>query len=90
MMVRKTVVSPLIILLVGPTPYESDKVMLYKDIATMVEDSKEMPISVFPSIVNIVDVSCVTRSGQIFAAAAPKRTEDMVIEKSSLEETTVV
>lgn len=35
----------------------------------------------FLSIVNIADVSDVTRSGRVFANAAPKRTEDAMIEK---------
>ncbi|XP_050888699.1 uncharacterized protein LOC127093840 [Lathyrus oleraceus] len=36
---QKTAVSPLVICLEGPTPYESDKVVPYKYIATMVEDA---------------------------------------------------
>ena len=70
---QKTVVSPLVIHLEGPTRYESDKVMSYKYNATMMEDGKEGHIPAFSSIVNTVDVSGVTRSGQVFAAAAPKR-----------------
>ncbi|XP_050889160.1 uncharacterized protein LOC127094363 [Lathyrus oleraceus] len=78
---EKTVVSLLVIRLVSPTPYESDKAVPYKYNATMVEYVKEVPILTFPSVVNIVDVSGVTRSGRISVAAAPKRTKDVVIEK---------
>lgn len=76
---QKTVVSPLVIHLTGHMPYEYDKVMSYKYNDTMVEDGKEVHIPAFPSIVNIVDVSGVTRSGQIFVVEAPKRTGDAVI-----------
>lgn len=57
---QKTVVSPLVIRLVGPTPYKSDKVVLYKYNSTMVENSKEVYIPTFPSVVNIADASGVT------------------------------
>lgn len=49
-----------------------------------------MSILAFPSIVNIVDVSGMARSGLIFVVAAPKRTNDVVIEKSSSEKIPVV
>ncbi|XP_050889418.1 uncharacterized protein LOC127094655 [Lathyrus oleraceus] len=87
---QKTVVSPLVIRLVAPIPYESDKSVPYKYNSTMIEDGKELPIPNFPSVVNITDVSGVTRSGRVFAVAAPKRIEDMVIEKSNSEKTHVV
>ena len=87
---QKTVVSPLVICLAGLTPYESGKAMPYKYNAIMVEDDKEMLIPDFLYVENIADVSCVTRSGQIFANVAPKRTEDVLIEKSTLEKTHVV
>lgn len=48
-----------------------------------VEDGKEVHIPYFSSIVNIVDVSGVTRCGRIFAATTPKRTGDEVIKKST-------
>lgn len=47
---QKTAISPLVICLAGPTPYESDKVVPYKYNATMVEDNKEMLIPSFPSL----------------------------------------
>lgn len=78
---QKTVVSPLVIRLVGLTPYEFDKDVSYKYNATMIEDGKEVPISAFPYVVNITDVSGVTRTGWVFTTEAPKRTEDVVIEK---------
>lgn len=56
----------------------------------MVEDGKEVHIPAFPYVVNIVDVSGVTRSGRVFATVTPKRTEDVVIEKSSSEKIIVV
>ncbi|XP_050877776.1 uncharacterized protein LOC127081573 [Lathyrus oleraceus] len=87
---QKTAVSPLVICLVGLTPYKSDKVMPYKYNATMVEDGKEVSIPALPSVVNITDVSGVTRSGQIFVVVAPNRIEDVVIEKSSSERTPVI
>ncbi|XP_050877328.1 uncharacterized protein LOC127081085 [Lathyrus oleraceus] len=87
---QKTVVSPLIIHLASPTPYKFDKVVPYKYNATMVEEDKEVPIPAFPFVVNITDASGVARSGRIFATATPKRTEDVVIEKSILEKSFVV
>ncbi|XP_050889265.1 uncharacterized protein LOC127094480 [Lathyrus oleraceus] len=87
---QKTVVSPLVIRLTGPTPYKSDKVVPYKYNATMVEDSKEVHIPTFLSVVNIANVTGVTRSGRVFVVAAPKRTENVVIEKSSSEKTPVL
>lgn len=74
----------------GSTPYEYDKFVPYKYNTTMIEDGKEMLIPALLSIVNIVDVSGVTRNGRVFAVAASKRTEDMVIEKSNTEKTLVV
>lgn len=57
----KTTVMPLVINLLGPVPYEYEKDVPYKYNATM-EDGKEVPIL---SIVNIVDISLVTRSGRV-------------------------
>lgn len=54
---QKQVVSLLVIHLVSPTSYEFDKVVPYKYSDTMVEDSKEVHIPYFSSIVNVVDVS---------------------------------
>lgn len=84
---HKYVVSPLVIRLVGPTPYEYDKVVPYKYNATMLEDDKEVHIPSFSSIVNIVDVSGVTRSGRIFAFATSKITEDALVGKKTQAET---
>ncbi|XP_050890777.1 uncharacterized protein LOC127096223 [Lathyrus oleraceus] len=71
---RKTSVTPLVINLPGPVPYLSDKVVPYKYNATMTENGKDVPL---PSIINIADVSRVTRSGHIFT----KRTEDVAAGK---------
>lgn len=57
---QKTIVSRLVIRLVGPTPYESDKAIPYKYNATMIKDNKQVHIPAFPSIVNIANVSGVT------------------------------
>ncbi|XP_050919124.1 uncharacterized protein LOC127136630 [Lathyrus oleraceus] len=56
----------------------------------MLEDGKEVFIPSFSSVVNITDVSGVTRSGRVFAAATPKRTNDVVIEKPTQEKTPVM
>lgn len=74
----------------GPTPYESDKVVSYKYNATMVENGKEVPIPSPSLVVNIADVSGVTQNGRIFSIVAPKRTEDVVIEKSTQEKTPIM
>ncbi|XP_050915322.1 uncharacterized protein LOC127130337 [Lathyrus oleraceus] len=89
-LIQKIVISPLVIRLVGPTYYESDKVVPYKYNVTMVEDDKEVPIPAFSSIMNIADVSGVTRSGWIFVDVSPKRNEDVVIEKSTQEKTPII
>lgn len=39
---------------------------------------------------NIADASGVTRSSRVFVVADPKRTEDVVIEKSTQEKTLVM
>lgn len=87
---QKPVVSLLVIHLADPTPYESDKVVPYKYNDTMVEGGKDMHIPTLLSVVNIVYVSGVTRSGRVFTAAAPNRTEDVVIEKSTQAKTLVM
>jgi hypothetical protein len=73
---RKTSVTPLVINLPGPVPYQSDKVVPYKYNATMNENGKDVPL---PSIVNVADVRRVTTSGRVFA----KRTEDVTSEKQA-------
>ncbi|XP_058724226.1 uncharacterized protein LOC131595775 [Vicia villosa] len=60
---RKTAIAPLVIYLPGPVPYESDKAIPYKYNATFIENGKETPLL---SVVNIADVSRVTRSGRVF------------------------
>lgn len=42
----------------------------------MFEDRKEVPIPSLSSVVNIADVSRVTRSGRVFTFLPPKRIED--------------
>lgn len=44
----------------------------------MMERKSLYPLS---SIVNIADVSGVTRSGQLFASVTPKRIEDALVDK---------
>ncbi|XP_050889100.1 uncharacterized protein LOC127094288 [Lathyrus oleraceus] len=73
---RNTSVTPLVINLPGPVPYQFDKVVPYKYNATMIENGNDVPL---PSIVNFVGVSRVTRSGRIFA----KRTEDVAAGKQT-------
>lgn len=87
---QRSVVSPLVICLASHTPYEFDKVVPYKYSATMVEDGKEVHIPSFLSVVNISDVSGMTRSGRVFAVAAPKRIEDVVIGKPTQDKTHVM
>lgn len=88
--IQNFVVSPLVIHLESPTPYESDKVVHYKYNATMLEDGKEVYIPSFSSIVNIADLSGVSRSGQVLAYAAPKRIEDTSVGKQTQVETLIV
>lgn len=58
--------------------------------AAMLEDGKEMYIPSFSSVMNIVNVSSMTRSGRVFVDVAPKRTEDVVVEKPTQERTHVM
>ncbi|KAI5411982.1 hypothetical protein KIW84_056881 [Lathyrus oleraceus] len=74
----KQKVSPsLIIKLVGPVPYSSDKAIAFRYNPVAVEDGKEVP---FPSssVVNIADVSGLTRSGCVFSAPKPQAKADSV------------
>lgn len=73
---QKSVVSPLVICLEGPTPYESDRVVPYKYNSIMLEDGNGVLIPSLSSVVNIADVSGVTRSSRVFAYVPPKRIED--------------
>lgn len=56
----------------------------------MLGDGKEVLIPSFSSVVNIVGVSGVTRSGRVFAFAAPKRIEDAFVGKQTQVETLVM
>src|SRR4051812_49625644 len=58
----KVHVAPLIICLPGPVPYDSDKAVPYNYNATMIKDRQEVPLPTLSSVVNIADVSRVTRS----------------------------
>ncbi|XP_050897129.1 uncharacterized protein LOC127103944 [Lathyrus oleraceus] len=82
---RNSIISPLVIYLSGPTPYQSDKVVPYKYQATMIEDGKEVPLPSMPSVVNIIDVSGVTRSGRVFAAVPPRNVKAIVGKKTQVE-----
>ena len=59
-------VSPLVILLKGPVPYASDRVVPYRYNATMVENGQEVPLPMTNYIVNIADIAKVTRRGRVF------------------------
>lgn len=80
---QKSAISPLVIHLEGLTPYEYDKVIPYKYSATMYEYGKEVHIPSLSSVVNIADVSGVTRSGRVFVYVAPKRIEDASVGKQA-------
>lgn len=79
---RKTFASPLVISLPGTVPYKSDKAIPYKYNATMIEDRVKFHL---PSVVNIADVSRVTRSGSVLASTPPRRTEDIIVGKTQVE-----
>ena len=75
-------VSPLVIRLVGPIPYESDKVVPYQYNATMVENGQEVPLPTTNYVVNIVDITKVTRSGRVFGPIFSKEVvEDVSVGK---------
>jgi hypothetical protein len=57
----------LIIKPAGPVPYSSNKVVPYHYNAVALEDGKEVPLP-STSVVNIADVSGLTRSGRVFSA----------------------
>ncbi|KAI5407897.1 hypothetical protein KIW84_053949 [Lathyrus oleraceus] len=64
----KQKVSPaLIIKPAGPVPYSSDKAIPFRYSVVAVEDGKEVPLP-SSSVVNIADVSGLTRSGRVFSA----------------------
>lgn len=78
---RNSSISPLVIHLPGLIPYSSDKDVPYKYNATMLENGKDVHIPSIPSVVNIVDVSRVTRSGQVFSSEPPKGVKGVSIGK---------
>lgn len=47
----------------------------------MLKDGKEVPIPSLSSILNIANVSGVTRSGRVFVYVPPKRIEDASVGK---------
>ena len=65
-------VPSLVIRLVGPVPYASEKAVPYQYNATMLENSQEVPLLTTISIVSIADVTKVTRSGRVFGLVFPK------------------
>ncbi|KAI5401542.1 hypothetical protein KIW84_066134 [Lathyrus oleraceus] len=70
-------VSSLVIRLVGPVSYASDRAVLYQYNATMLENGQEVPLPTTNSVVNIADVSKVTRSGHVLGPVFPKDIEDV-------------
>ncbi|KAI5415403.1 hypothetical protein KIW84_040737 [Lathyrus oleraceus] len=74
-------VSPLVIRVVGPAPYASDKVVPYQYNATMVNDGQEVPLPMTNSVMSIADVTKVTRSGRVFGPVFPKDVEDSTVGK---------
>ncbi|XP_058733755.1 uncharacterized protein LOC131605416, partial [Vicia villosa] len=62
-----------IICLPGPVPYNSDKAVPYNYNATMIKDGQEVPLPTLSSVVNIADVSRVTRSGRVYTPLPPKQ-----------------
>ncbi|XP_050877398.1 uncharacterized protein LOC127081158 [Lathyrus oleraceus] len=86
---RSSTKSPLVIYLPGPTLYQSDKVVPYKYQATMIKDGKEVPQPSMPFVVNIANVSGVTRSGHVFTTVPPRNVETSVGKKMQVEASTV-
>lgn len=86
---RGSAKSPLVIYLPGPAPYQFDKVVPYKYQATMIKDGKEVPLPSMPYVVNIADVSGVTRSGCVFTTVPPRNVEALVGKKTQVEASTV-
>ncbi|KAI5436382.1 hypothetical protein KIW84_022746 [Lathyrus oleraceus] len=74
-------VSPLVIRLAGPIPYASDKAVPYQYNAIMLENGQEVPLPTTSSVVSIVDVTKVTRSGCVFWSVFPKNVEDISVNK---------
>lgn len=86
---RNSMIMPLDIYLPGPTPYQSDKVVPYKYQASMITDGKDILIPSMSFVINIADVSGVTRSGRVFTMVPPKNVEASVGKKMKVEVSTV-
>lgn len=69
-------VSSLVIQLAGPVPYSYVKVMPYKYNATVIDNVQEVPLPTVNSVVSLVDVVKVTRSGHVFGPVSPRIMED--------------
>ncbi|XP_050889412.1 uncharacterized protein LOC127094649 [Lathyrus oleraceus] len=74
-------VSSLVIWLAGPVPYESDKDMPHKYDATMIKDGQEVPLPAATSVMSIIDIVKVTRSGRELGMVFSKAVENAVIGK---------
>ncbi|KAI5409419.1 hypothetical protein KIW84_055017 [Lathyrus oleraceus] len=74
-------VSSLVIRLAGPVPYSSDKALSYQYNATMIEGGQEVPLPTASSVVSIIDVTKVTRSGRVFGSVFPKDKKESVVGK---------
>ncbi|KAI5394634.1 hypothetical protein KIW84_061319 [Lathyrus oleraceus] len=74
-------VSSLVIRLAGPVPYSSNKVVSYQYNVIMMKDGQEVPLPTTSSVVSIVDVTKVTRSGRVFGPMFPKDKEESVVSK---------
>ncbi|KAI5413512.1 hypothetical protein KIW84_057907 [Lathyrus oleraceus] len=79
--INKRLVSSLVIRLAGPVPYSSDKVIPYQYNATMVKDGQEVLLPTISSIISIIDVTKVTRSGRVFGPVFPKNVEVCLVGK---------
>ncbi|KAI5427000.1 hypothetical protein KIW84_032430 [Lathyrus oleraceus] len=67
----------------GPIPYASDKVVPYQYNTTMIENGQEVPLPVVDSVVNMDDITKVTRSGRVFGSVFQKEVEDVVARKKA-------
>ncbi|KAI5416876.1 hypothetical protein KIW84_041758 [Lathyrus oleraceus] len=76
-------VSLLVIRFMGPVPYASDKAMPHQYNATMIENGQEVPLPVADSVVNIIDIMKVTRSGRVFSPVFLKVVEDVSVSKKA-------
>ena len=64
-------------------PCKSEKAIPYKYGATMIEEGREVPL---PSIVNIADISRVTRSGRIFNRGVGEPVKEKVPQKDTSDQ----